>query len=224
MSGAPSRLNQARPGRPRDPAVQRQILTAALDIVREGGCAALSMEGVASRAGVSKQSVYRRWSSRGDLLVDLYLGATDQEDATILGETFHQRFESFLSWSVHRLFDQSRANILRALAMEGQADEAVREALRTRIVQPRLAQGRAILLQGMKDGEVRADLDVETALELVFGSVWFGLLISGTMIDENWEKRTLSTFFQLTRVAGEIGNPRRTVRSGGPKKRNRSLG
>jgi len=62
--GASARPGRA--GRPRDPAVQRQILEAAKALVGENGCAAITIEGVAARAGVSKQSVYRRWSSRGD--------------------------------------------------------------------------------------------------------------------------------------------------------------
>ncbi|SJZ30516.1 transcriptional regulator, TetR family [Enhydrobacter aerosaccus] len=156
------------------------------------------MEGVAARAGVSKQSVYRRWSSRGDLLVDLYIGTSTDENPSFSGARFKDRFESYLRWSVQRLFDPARANILRALAMEGQADAAVRDALMTRIVQPRLAQGRELILHGQKHEEVRRDLDVDTALELLFGSVWFNLLITGNLIDPTWEKRTLKLFFRLT--------------------------
>lgn len=194
------RAAPSRSGRPRDPAVQRQILTAAEAIIREGGSAALSMEGVALRAGVSKQSVYRRWSSRGDLLIDLYFGADSEQGATFRGATFRERFTSYIDWSVKRLFDPTRANILRALAVEGQSDLAVREALTTRIVGPRLAQGRLLLLEGKANGEVSADLDIETALELLFGSVWFNVLIKAQPIDGDWEKRTLDAFFSLAHV------------------------
>jgi len=193
----------ARSGRPRDPAVQRQILAAADEIIREGGSAALTMEGVALRAGVSKQSVYRRWSSRGDLLIDLYFGSDFEPQAAIAGTTFRERFTSYLDWSVKRLFDPSRASILRALAVEGQTDVAVREALTTRIVEPRLAQGRSLIQEGKSGGEVRQDLDVDTALEFVFGSVWFNVLIKGGAIDSTWEMRTLDTFFRLADVSGD---------------------
>lgn len=180
--------------------MQRQILAAADEIIREGGSAALSMEGVALRAGVSKQSVYRRWSSRGDLLIDLYFGADPEREVAAEGETFRQRFTSYLDWSVKRLFDPARANILRALAVEGQSDPMVRQALISRIVEPRLAQGRALIRQGMAEGVVRADLDVDTALEFVFGSVWFNVLIKGQLIDGAWEKRTLDAFCMLIRT------------------------
>ncbi|POR51908.1 TetR/AcrR family transcriptional regulator [Bosea psychrotolerans] len=197
-AGSSSPPGAGRAGRPRDPAVQRQILEAAYEIVREGGYAALSMEGVAGRAGVSKQSVYRRWSSRGDLLVDLYMGTAEQQDAPPEGQTFKARFESYLQWSVHRLFDPSRANMLRALATEGQADPAVRQALLSRIVEPRLALGRDIILRGQQTGEVRADLDVDIALDFLFGSVWFSLLVTGRPLNEAWQERSLSAFFLLT--------------------------
>jgi len=184
-------------GRPRNPAVHLKILQAAYEMVREGGYAALSMEGVAARARVSKQSVYRRWSSRGDLLVDLYMGTAEQQDAPPEG-TFRARFENYLQWSVHRLLDPSRANILRALATEGQADPAVRTALVSRIVEPRLVLGRDIILRGQQAGEVRADLDVDMALDFLFGSVWFSLLVTGRPLNQAWQERSLSAFFLLT--------------------------
>ncbi|PTM42788.1 TetR/AcrR family transcriptional regulator [Bosea sp. 124] len=201
-AGRPPPPSEAKAGRPRDPAVQRQILQAAYDIVREGGYAALSMEGLAGRAGVSKQSVYRRWSSRGDLLVDLYLGTAEHQEAPPEGETFRSRFENYLQWSVRRLFDPSRANMLRALATEGQVDPAVRRALLSRIVEPRLALGRDIILRGQQAGEVRADLDIDMALDFLFGSVWFSLLVTGRPLNQAWQDRSLSAFFLLTEQAG----------------------
>lgn len=187
-----------RAGRPRDPAVQRQILEAAHAIIRESGYASLSMEGLAVRAGVSKQSVYRRWSSRGDLLVDLYLGTADAMPAAPPAAPFRVRFEHYLQWSVQRLFDPARANMLRALALEGNADPAVKAALIAGIVEPRLALGREIIRSGQKTGEVRPDLDVEIALEFLFGSVWFSLLVTGRPLNPDWQSRTLAAFFRLT--------------------------
>ena len=63
----------ARAGRPRDENVHRAILEAARELIRVEGYASFSIEGVASRAGVAKQSIYRRWSSKGALLIDLYM-------------------------------------------------------------------------------------------------------------------------------------------------------
>ena len=68
----------ARAGRPRDENVHRAILDAARDLIRVEGYASFSIEGVASRAGVAKQSIYRRWSSKGALLIDLYMDGLER--------------------------------------------------------------------------------------------------------------------------------------------------
>jgi AcrR family transcriptional regulator len=187
----------SRAGRPRDPAVQRQILEAAKALVGENGCATITIEGVAARAGVSKQSVYRRWSSRGDLLVDLYLGSMTEEPEGCKDLGFKEAFTDYVQWSVRRLFDPKRAAILRGLAMEAQADPAIRRVLMARIVEPRLARGRELLRRAADAGEIRGDIDVETALDFMFGSIWFSLLITGSPISRSWQDRVLREFFIL---------------------------
>ncbi|HSS10967.1 MAG TPA: helix-turn-helix domain-containing protein, partial [Acidimicrobiales bacterium] len=57
-------------GRPRDPHVDKAILSAALDLLIEDGFPRLSIEGVAARAGVGKAAIYRRWDSKTSLVVD----------------------------------------------------------------------------------------------------------------------------------------------------------
>jgi len=195
-----SAAQPSRAGRPRDPAVQRQILEAAKALVGENGCA-ITIEGVAAKAGVSKQSVYRRWSSRGDLLVDLYLGSMTEEPEGWHGLGFKAAFTDYVQWSVRRLFDPKRATILRGLAMEAQADPAIRRVLMARIVEPRLARGRELLRHAADAGEIRGDLDVEMALDFVFGSVWFSLLITGAPINRPWQNRVLREFFILAAPA-----------------------
>jgi AcrR family transcriptional regulator len=193
-----SAAQPSRAGRPRDPAVQRQILEAAEALVGENGCAAITIEGVAARAGVSKQSVYRRWSSRGDLLVDIYLGSVTEEPEGWHDLGFKAAFTDYVQWSVRRLYDPKRAKILRGLAMEAQADPAIRRVLMARIVEPRLARGRELLRRAADAGEIRKGLDIGMALDFVFGSVWFSLLITGSPIDRAWQDRVLREFFILT--------------------------
>ena len=200
-----SAIRPSRAGRPRDPAVQRQILEAAKALVGENGCAGITIEGVAARAGVSKQSVYRRWSSRGDLLVDLYLGSMTEEPEACHDLSFKAAFTDYIQWSVRRLFDPKRAAILRGLAMEAQADPAIRRVLMARIVEPRLARGRELLRRAAKAGEIRGDLDIDTALDFVFGSVWFSLLITGSSISRPWQDRVLREFFILAAPMAATG-------------------
>ena len=58
-----------RQGRPRDPAVDEAILTATLEVVTDLGFGGLTVEAVAAKAGVGKATIYRRWSTKEELVV-----------------------------------------------------------------------------------------------------------------------------------------------------------
>jgi AcrR family transcriptional regulator len=187
-----------RPGRPRDPAVRRAILAAAAALIGERGYAAFSIEAAAALAGVAKQSIYRRWPSRADLLLDLYLGE-EAEAGTIPGGAFWDRIRDYVMFSLDRLFDPSRAALLRGLAIEAQSDAAVRAVILSRITTPRLESGRRLLAEGMASGQVRPDLDSDMALRFLFGAIWFDLLFAGPAIRRGLEQRILAQFIALIR-------------------------
>jgi AcrR family transcriptional regulator len=67
---ATKRLAKARPGRPRDPAADAAVLRAALELFIEGGIEGANFDQIAKRSGVARTTIYRRWSSREDLLAD----------------------------------------------------------------------------------------------------------------------------------------------------------
>ena len=70
-----TRAGRAGPGRPRDPHLDRAILEAALRILGEGGAEALTIDAVASLAGVSRATVYRRYENRVDLMEAAFVAA-----------------------------------------------------------------------------------------------------------------------------------------------------
>ncbi len=78
----------ARPGRRRDPAVDEAVKAAVLDLLTERGWAGVSMDGVAARARVGKASIYRRWSSRvqmvAEAITELNLSGIDRPDTGTL--------------------------------------------------------------------------------------------------------------------------------------------
>lgn len=64
------------PGRPRDPRIDTEVLSVTRALLLEGGWEALSVRGVAARAGVSRSALARRWPSKAHLVLDALLGAT----------------------------------------------------------------------------------------------------------------------------------------------------
>src|SRR5262245_52062152 len=105
----------ARPGRPRDEATHRAILKAANQLLHEAGYGGFSIEGVALRAGVAKTSIYRRWSTRGALLLDLYMEGLSPAQLQPSGRKVRQDFAAYLNQTVERLKDAGWSNTLRSL-------------------------------------------------------------------------------------------------------------
>src|SRR5689334_810812 len=112
----------ARPGRPRDEAVHRAILKAGSQLLGEQGYGAFSIEGVAARAGVAKQSIYRRWPSKGALLLDLYMDGMSDDSAADPSLDPAEQLRHLLSRSIERLREPAWANTLRSIIAEAQTD------------------------------------------------------------------------------------------------------
>lgn len=165
-----------RAGRPRSPAVDVAILDAAKALLAEVGCGAFTMEGVAARAGVGKQTLYRRWPSRGELLIDLFYLDEITEPEIDAALPVAEALSIYLDISLQRLYRPWNRNLLRSLAVTAQDDEALREVMLARITWPRLEMAREMLRQRKVTGEVRADLDVEMAVDMAVGAIWFHLL------------------------------------------------
>ncbi|MBN8906783.1 MAG: helix-turn-helix transcriptional regulator, partial [Rhodospirillales bacterium] len=108
-------------GRPRNQQTHGAILDAARDLLRQEGESRFSFEQVASAAGVSKASIYRRWPTKGALLMELYMeGFSDvvRKDA----QSFRSEIKRYLLSTVERLTDPLWRSILCSLMVEGHHD------------------------------------------------------------------------------------------------------
>ena len=149
----------ARRGRPRDEAVDAAVLAAAVDELIARGFAALSIEGVAARAGVAKTTIYRRWSNAADLALEAM--RTFEQD---LRETPEGTVRDQLVWLVdamRRKWNDPRYRaIMRRVTGDGIANpEAYRQA-RGKLISPHLEALHVVLRRGVDEGLIRPDLDL----------------------------------------------------------------
>ena len=79
---APSRLGDYAVAMARA-TTRRKVHDAVLSLAREGHVGSLSMEGVAARAGISKQTLYRSWPTTGDILFDALLARSEDGDGVV---------------------------------------------------------------------------------------------------------------------------------------------
>lgn len=153
---------------------RRAIFDAALALVGEVGYARTTIEGIAARAGVGKQTIYRWWPSKAAVLLDAYLDlatqAGDDGDRGIpdTGNLEHD-LRGVLRATVDELNDARYDAPTRALTAEGIVDPRLGAQLVERLLEPQLQLYVRRLTAAQEAGDVRAGVDPRIALELLVG-------------------------------------------------------
>lgn len=179
----PARRDDVRPrGRPRDPARARAILEAALEGLAEVGYDRLSMEDIAARAGVGKGALYRRWSSKGALVVDAMLQWREQvapitapDSGSLAGDL------AAIAAEVPELDDAARRQFRVLMGLMGAAthDPALREALaESGFGRPRRAI-LEVLDRAVARGEIAPEIDISVVPDLVMGANLVQMVVLG---------------------------------------------
>lgn len=173
-----------RPGRPRSEASRRAILDAAAQLTQELGYAGLTVEGIASRAGVGKQTVYRWWSTRADVLLEAALSGPDFELRVSDHGSFAEDLRALLSSCREILGDSDRAEIVRGLVAEAQVDHAFGERLRSAFAERGSTALREIAARAYGRGRLPSHVDPDLIADIVFGTLWFRVLLVERPFDE----------------------------------------
>jgi AcrR family transcriptional regulator len=165
-----------RPGRPRSAEAHQAILQAALDLAVEGGLTGVSMEGIAARSGVGKATIYRRWPTKHALMADALrsiLATVEPPDTGSLRGDFAALVEQALANAPGAL------RLMPRLMIEGAEDPDLLAVCREVLVEPRRAATREMLRRAVDRGELRADLDLELAVDALAGPLIYRVLING---------------------------------------------
>ncbi|WP_425828169.1 TetR/AcrR family transcriptional regulator [Streptomyces fractus] len=173
---ADEQVQQARrgPGRPRQEHVTKAVLEAVVELVAEQGMGALTMDAVATRAGVSKPAMYRRWPTKQDLIIAAAesrvgtLTVPDMGDFRAeLRAVLMERVRAYRQPGVGRLL----AGVISAAAEAGAGREAF-AAYVTRVT----SETRHVLERGIARGDVRPDAPIADVTTLVASSLVFRLV------------------------------------------------
>jgi AcrR family transcriptional regulator len=163
-------------GRPRSEEAHQAILDATLELLVEVGFSALTVEGVASRAGVGKATIYRRWPSKLPLVVEAFgrLPAFEEVDTGSVAEDLKQILKGYI-----QAFNSTPlATVLPSLAGERAHNPELSELFDPVSRQRRLPLHRA-LERGVARGELAADLDLDLASDVVVGPIAVTLFFRG---------------------------------------------
>lgn len=150
-------------GRKRDHTRDPEILDAALDVLAEVGYDRMTMDMVAARAKAGKATVYRRWPSKADLVVEAVACMKKSDlDPSDLPDTGTLRGDLIAIMKPHNVVDAEKklrvmAGLVSMLAENPEFGDAVNAA----IVEPRAAINRKLLQRAADRGEIRPDADIE---------------------------------------------------------------
>ncbi|AXE80262.1 TetR/AcrR family transcriptional regulator [Streptomyces atratus] len=190
-----SRPKPLRTGRPRSAAADEAILEATRASLVDLGWSKLTMSDVATRAGVAKTTLYRRWAGKNELVVDAVAVLFDELELPDLGSLSADVQAVVLQFAA-LLERPETQTALMAVVAESTRDEALRARIRDSIVD----RQKRLVLQGRQRAQERGELPVEqdeavaaTTDDLIFdviaGAVVHRALVSAEPVDEDWARR-----------------------------------
>jgi len=171
----------ARPGRPRSAEADAAIRQATIDLLAEEGYANLTMSGVAATAGVSTATLYRRWRSKVDLVVDVLSVKSEERPLPDTG-TLRGDCRAWLRQLVDGMRETTSGPLMAGLVGEIGRNAELADALRTTLIGPRRAAFVELLERAERRGELRPGVDHELVIDMLSAPIYHRVLFTGAPI------------------------------------------
>ena len=171
-------------GRPRSQAANESILLAAQQLFFQHPYSDVTMEMLAQQAGVSKATLYRRWSNKSELaialMIDLVLSKTP--DFVVQG-SYRERLIVKLQ-GLRDLLASPYADVIASIIALAQHDQQLQKTFIEQFLRPVQAIGDEDLARALKDGELEFPLDQDLLFDQMFGFFYYRLLVAGREISD----------------------------------------
>ncbi|WP_328329274.1 MULTISPECIES: TetR/AcrR family transcriptional regulator [unclassified Streptomyces] len=179
----------------------KAIMRATLELGQEIGYAKLSIEGVAARAGSGKHTIYRRWPSKGALLLDSLLSMHESSlDYPDTGDIVAD-LRTQIHAAVDLLANPPFGPLYQALVGEAQYNPQVAAALNERFIAPQAEMTVARLEKARDQGQLSPAFDLGLAMAILSGPLYFQFLITQEPLTHEYVDRVLDALFT------GMGNP-----------------
>ena len=176
------------------------IVAAVFEDLAESGYRGLSMDRVAARAGVGKAALYRRWPSKQTMLVEVLARvgtrtALPPDTGSLRGDAL-----AFIEDALATLEHPVAGRVIADVIAEARRSPKLAEALFVRYRDPRRVAGAAMLRRAVERGELPGDVDVDLALDLLAGPLYFRAVLSGGPVDATYPQRLADAFLHAVRA------------------------
>ncbi|MEU6661383.1 TetR/AcrR family transcriptional regulator [Streptomyces sp. NPDC046821] len=164
-------------GRPRSEAVERAIVEGVLKLIEEGvPLTELSIERIARTAGVGKATIYRRWSGKEELFVEV-LRCMEEPEPELPGTSMRDDLVVLLEHLRRRGVSMRSSVLLHNVFAQMKSLPRLWEAYHATVIEPRRRVMFDVLRRGVENGELRADIDIELANDFFVGPVLLRTMI-----------------------------------------------
>jgi AcrR family transcriptional regulator len=160
------------------------ILAAALELAADAGYGNLTVDGIASRAGTGKQTIYRWWPSKDDVLLEALAVKADLHIPIPDEGSYPADLRAFLTASFNLGHQRLVIEVLRMLMARAQLDEAFGERFRTSFLQRRRDALAVIVTRAQQRGDLPQHLRPATVADIIFGVIWYRVLRTGLPADD----------------------------------------
>jgi len=164
----------------------RAVMTAAAQLLAENGYASVTIEAIAARASVAKTTIYRWWSTKAAIFMELY-NELAAEMLTGLDTGSVEKDLRNLLRGLFKLFTTTSAGpAMVGMIAEAQSSPEFAKVFQEQFMVHRRNITRKILERGVERGELQADLDINLAIDVISGPIWYRLLQGHAPLDEHF--------------------------------------
>ncbi|MFD2469614.1 TetR/AcrR family transcriptional regulator [Amycolatopsis silviterrae] len=187
MPAVNSQPRRARSGNRRDEAARVAVLHAADDLLVEHGFGALTVEAIARRAGVAKQTIYRWWPSKVEILLDTLIEDTAKRLPVPTELPTASGIRAYLRDFADFLAADPAGKCLLTLLAEAQHDPGTAASFHERYLEPRRIAEIEMLTRATEAGEVSPVLGPEATMDALLGPIVYcaltGVAVPRDLVD-----------------------------------------
>lgn len=170
--------NQQKTGRPRSEKSHQAILNTAKEMLIKNGLHGMSIEAVASQAGVGKTTIYRRWKTKEDLIAEVLENINNNVEIPDTGSTYEDllSFTDHMTRSVDSIYGISLPPVVKIMTGIIENPQLM-DVYRRHFILPRRNAFLSILERGKRRGEIRQEADSDTIVEMIVGAYFYSSII-----------------------------------------------
>jgi AcrR family transcriptional regulator len=184
-----------RPGRPPSAEARRRVLEAARHILASEGVGRLSIERVSDRAGVGKPTIYRTWANAQELAMAAFMDTPMEQPAPSRSRSLRAALVHHLT-AMSESFDTARGRQITLMMASADPNSELAKAFRNQVIQQSRRTGGQLIERGIASGELRRPPDLEVALDMIYGPIFYRLLAGHASFKPEFIKALVDLLFQ----------------------------